>query len=86
VTKAKVNYGRVNVSGSVVLAMFFSLLPALLVYRITGMKVWTVLCFFPTVILLTRVLLWTQKRVFKEDADTFRRRYRAGSIPVGKEK
>jgi hypothetical protein len=85
VTKTKVNYGRVRFVGSVVFAMFIALLPTVLFYKIVGTKGGAVLFYFPIVILLTRVSLWTQGRVIKEDADSVRRRYVAGHTPIGKD-
>ncbi len=79
-TKTKANYGRIHFLGSVVFAVFFALLPAVLVYQIGGTKVGAVLVFFPAVILLTRLLLWTQERAMKENANSVRRRYEDNNV------
>jgi len=86
VNKTKANYGRVHFVGSVVFAMFFALLPSVLVYKITGTKVGAALFFLPTVILLTRLLLWTQERAPEGTADSVRARYKAGRIPIGRDR
>ena len=84
-TQTKANYGRIHFLGSVVLAAFFALLPAVVVYKIGGTKVGAVLLFFPAVISLTRLLLWTQDRAIKENANSVRRRYEEGRIPMGRD-
>jgi len=69
----------------VLLAMFFALLPAVLVYKIARKKPAAVPICLLAAILLTRVLVLTQERVIKETADSARRRYKAGRIPIGKD-
>jgi hypothetical protein len=81
----RVNYTRVHFWGSLVVANVVVLLPTLLLYETTGTKIGSLLFFLPALIVVTRVLLWTQERVFKEDSDTLRRRYKAGHIPIGKD-
>ncbi len=82
-TKPTVNYGWVHFVGSIVFAMVLALLPTVIVYKITGTRV-GVLLFLPVTIVLTRLLLWIEGRVEKENADSIRRRYKAGHPPLGK--
>ena len=84
-TKVKVNYGRVHLLGSIMFAALVVSLPTVILYKFTGSKIGALLFFFPVLILATRVSLWTQERVVKEEADSLRRRYKAGRVPIGKD-
>jgi hypothetical protein len=81
--KTAVSFGRVHLVGSIIVAAFFATLPAVLVYKATGTEVGAFLLFVPAAILLTRLLLWTQERALKRNADDIRLRYKSGRVPVG---
>ncbi len=79
-----VNYGRINLVGSITIGSIFALLPTFLIYIAMNQKAVSLLFFFPLAILLTCLVLWINKRTIREEADRARRRYEAGRPPIGK--
>ena len=78
------NYGRVGLIGTVILASVFALVPTFLIYVGTNRKPESIVSFFPLVIFLTLLLQWVRDRTTKEETDRLRRRYEAGEPPIGK--
>jgi hypothetical protein len=76
------NYNRLRLIGSCLLGAFFALIPALMFYK-GSEKPQTLLIFVPLVIVFTRILLWIWRRGDKKAADSVRRRYERGKLPLG---
>jgi uncharacterized membrane protein len=81
--KVTVNYSRVHLVGSTLIGIVIALAPTILIYKVATVKVGAFIFFFPAAILATRLVLWTRERSIKEHADSVRRRYKAGQLPLG---
>jgi hypothetical protein len=78
----KANYSRVRFIGSCLLGSAFALMPTFLFYKGTE-KAQTLLIFVPLSVVFTRIVMWSWCRSETTHADTVRRRYEHGDIPLG---
>ena len=78
----KANYNRVRFIGSCLLGSAFALMPTFLFYKGTQ-KPQTLLIFVALAVVFTRIVLWSWRRSETVHADTVRRRYETGDLPLG---
>jgi multisubunit Na+/H+ antiporter MnhE subunit len=76
------NYNHFRLMGSFLLGFVFALVTTFVFYRLIQ-KPQTLLIFIPLIVVFTRILLWTWRRAETEYADTVRRRYKSGKLPLG---
>lgn len=62
-----------------------ALMPTILIYVAAGRKSGTLISFLPLAVLITPLVLCSDERAVKENADSVRRRYKAGRVPIGKQ-
>src|SRR6266542_6728849 len=76
------NYNRLRLVGSCLLGSAFALMTTFGFYK-GNQKSQTLLIFVPLVVVFTRIVLWSWRRAAKGHADTVRRRYKSGDLPLG---